>query len=43
LFNKHAPGRWEFMGFWKVIEGRFVYDEMQKRMVWRFTLERFCL
>ena len=40
LFNKQQVGRWEFMGFWKVIEGIYIYDETQKRMIWRFTLER---
>lgn len=40
LFNKLAPGRWEFLGHWTVADGRYIYDEAQKRMVWRFTLER---
>ena len=40
LFNKLAVGRWEFLGFWKIVEGKYVYDEAQKRMVWQFTLER---
>ena len=40
LFNKQSVGRWEFLGFWKVVEGKYIYDEMQKRMIWRFTLER---
>ena len=40
LFNKLNPGRWEFMGYWEVIDGNYVFDEKQGRMVWRFTLER---
>jgi len=40
LFNKLAVGRWEFLGFWKVVEGKYVYNEAQKRMIWKFTLER---
>ena len=40
LFNKLAVGRWEFLGFWRVINGEYVYDERQKRMIWKFTLER---
>ena len=40
LFNKLAVGRWEFLGFWKVVEGKYIFDETQKRMVWKFTLER---
>ncbi len=40
LFNKLTVGRWEFMGFWRVTEGAYVYDEAQTRMIWKFTLER---
>ncbi len=40
LFNKQSVGRWEFLGFWKVVEGEYIYDETPKRMIWRFTLER---
>ena len=40
LFNKLAVGRWEFLGFWQVIDGKYVHDERQKRMIWVFTLER---
>ena len=39
LFNKLAPGRWEFLGFWRVIEGRYIFEEKQSRMVWKFTLQ----
>ncbi len=38
LFNKLAPGRWEFLGFWAVTNGRYIFDEKQDRMVWKFNL-----
>jgi len=41
LFNKLAVGRWEFLGFWQVVEGKYIFDEMQDRMVWKFTLDIF--
>lgn len=40
LFNKLGPGRWVFLGLWQVIEGRYVFDEKQNRMLWKFTLKR---
>ena len=40
LFNKLGVGRWEFTGFWQVIDGKYVYDEERQRMIWRFTLAR---
>ena len=40
LFNKLVPGRWEFLGLWRVTDGKYIYDESQERMVWKFTLEK---
>lgn len=40
LFNKLSPGNWEFLGFWQVIDGRYIFDEKQNRMLWKFTLSR---
>lgn len=40
LFNKLRVGQWQFLGFWKVTEGKYLYDEQQKRMIWKFTLHR---
>ena len=40
LFNKLSPGRWEFLGYWRVTDGVFIFDEKQSRMVWKFTLNR---
>ncbi len=38
LFNKLKVGKWQFLGFWRVAEGKYIFDETQKRMVWKFTL-----
>lgn len=40
LFNKLSVGRWQFLGFWRVAEGKYIFDEKQDRMVWQFTLQR---
>ncbi|MEP7147520.1 MAG: hypothetical protein ABI857_01370 [Acidobacteriota bacterium] len=40
LFNKLSIGRWEFLGFWRVRDGRYVFDEKQNRMLWKFTLQQ---
>jgi hypothetical protein len=40
LFNKLGVGRWQLTGFWRVAAGEYVFDAKQKRMIWRFTLER---
>ena len=40
LFNKLAVGRWQFLGFWQVTKGEYVYDKRQKRMIWKFTLRK---
>ena len=40
LFNKLAVGKWQFMGFWRVVSGKYIFDETQNRMIWKFTLER---
>ncbi|NOT47117.1 MAG: hypothetical protein HOP17_05125 [Acidobacteria bacterium] len=41
LFNKLSPGRWEFMGYWQVIDGKYIFDEKQNRMLWKFTLQKY--
>lgn len=38
FFNKLGVNRWEFLGFWTVNEQRYVFDENQNRMLWKFTL-----
>ena len=40
LFNKLAVGKWEFLGYWRVVDGQYVFDEKQNRMLWKFTLQR---
>jgi hypothetical protein len=40
LFNKLAPGKWQFLGFWQVAAGVYIFDESQSRMVWKFTLSK---
>jgi hypothetical protein len=40
LFNKLAVSRWQFLGFWRVAEGKYIFDEKQDRMIWKFTLQR---
>ncbi len=40
LFNKRGVGQWEFMGFWSVTDSRYIFDEEQTRMLWKFTLTR---
>lgn len=40
LFNKLKVGHWEFLGFWQVCDGKYVYDGARQRMVWKFTLKR---
>jgi hypothetical protein len=38
LFNKLSVGRWQFVGLVRVLNGEYIFDERQQRMVWQFTL-----
>jgi hypothetical protein len=40
LFNKLKVGSWQFLGFWRIAEGKYIFDEPQKRMIWKFLLVR---
>lgn len=40
LFNKLSTGRWQHIGFWRVACAAHRFDEAERRMLWRFTLER---
>ncbi|MEO7941295.1 MAG: hypothetical protein ABIR55_21930 [Burkholderiaceae bacterium] len=40
LFNKLKVGQWQFLGFWRIAEGRYIFDEAQNRMIWKFKLEK---
>ncbi len=39
LFNKLKVGEWQFLGFWRVAEGKYLFDEAQNRMIWKFILK----
>lgn len=40
LFNKLGTGRWQHMGFWRVIDASHRFDQSENRMLWWFTLKR---
>lgn len=40
LFNKLGVNRWQFLGFWTVSDPRYIFDENQNRMLWKFTLRK---
>ena len=40
LFNKLSVNRWEYLGLWQVSDPRYIFDEKQNRMLWKFTLMR---
>lgn len=40
LFNKLKVGQWQFLGFWRVDEGKYIFDEKTDRMIWKFTLRQ---
>jgi hypothetical protein len=40
LFNKLKTGVWQFLGYWRVAEGKYIFDDAQNRMIWKFTLQR---
>lgn len=40
LFNKLGVGRWQYTGRWRVTNARHEFDPAERRMLWRFTLER---
>ena len=40
LFNKLTVGRWEFLEFWRVADGKYIFDEERERMIWKFELRR---
>jgi hypothetical protein len=40
LYNKLGVGRWQHMGFWRVVEAAHRFDAAENRMLWRFTLKR---
>lgn len=40
LFCKIDVNKWKFMGFWKVIDAEYIFEEKNKRSVWSFVLKR---
>jgi hypothetical protein len=40
LFNKLKVGAWQFLGFWRVTEGKYIFDDAQNRMIWKFNLQK---
>ena len=40
LFNKLAAGKWQLLGYWRVSEPRYIFDEKQDRMLWKFKLRK---
>ena len=40
LFCKLKVGKWQFLGFWQVINAEYIFDKISDRMVWKFRLER---
>lgn len=40
LFCKLAVNRWKFLGYWRVVDSEYVYEEKRDRMVWRFVLKK---
>lgn len=39
LFCKLGVNRWQFLGYWRVAAGEYVFDEHQQRMLWKFGLQ----
>lgn len=40
LFCKLKVNQWQFMGFWQVMKGEYIFDDFRERMVWKFRLKR---
>lgn len=43
LFNKIAVNQWEYLGHWQVIHGQYLFDQIRKRMVWKFRIEKVAI
>lgn len=39
LFCKLAVNQWKYMGLWKVADCEYVFEDSNKRMIWRFVLK----
>ena len=40
LFCKLKVNQWQFMGFWRVMKGEYIFDDFRERMIWKFRLKR---
>ncbi|MEZ5307903.1 MAG: hypothetical protein R2684_12230 [Pyrinomonadaceae bacterium] len=40
LYCKLGVNRWQNMGRWKIVDAEYVFEEINKRMVWRFVLRK---
>jgi hypothetical protein len=40
LFNKLRVGQWQFLGFWQITAGKYIFDKARERMIWQFTLKK---
>lgn len=40
LFCKQKVGVWKFLGYWKIAEASYIFDEKTSRMVWKFRLKK---
>ncbi len=39
LFCKLGVNRWQYLGYWRVLEAEYVFDGLQQRMLWKFKLQ----
>lgn len=40
LFCKLKVNQWKFMGFWRVADAEYVFEEKNQRNIWSFVLKR---
>jgi hypothetical protein len=43
LFCKLKVNQWKFLGFWRVTDAEYVFDEKNQRNIWSFVLKRYDL
>jgi hypothetical protein len=40
LFCKLKVGQWKFLGFWQIKEANYIFEEINRRMIWRYVLKK---
>lgn len=40
LFCKLKVNQWKFMGFWRVTDAEYIFEENNQRNIWSFVLKR---